>query len=128
MNRKHILVAEREIGLQRILSLTLKSENFSISTVDDCSLVMAKISESAKDHNPVSMLLVDTNSPDGCCENMAETLLQIGEGIPIVALVRYGDEEIINQEFRDRCALMISKPVEAAELIAGIHKVLSWYN
>lgn len=120
---RHLLVAERDEGLQRIISLLLKKEAYKVSTASSGDEIVSKIVAFKDSDAPIDLLVVDLNLKKDPFLQTIEELCAADLALPLIALVPYGCEEKIDRLARERFALQISMPFHASELVAGIDRI-----
>ena len=118
MNKHTVLIIDDEIQIQKLLSITLESAGYKIS-----SAYTLKEGISIAGNHPPDLILLDIGLPDGSGQEGLKRIREWYQG-PIVMLKVMNDEENIIQAFDNGANDFLSKPFRTGELLARIRSLL----
>ena len=123
MPEKHIVLFEKEKGLERILTLLLKQANFRVTSYNKAETALAKII-SQTDVDQADLLIIDI--PKSNCEG-SRLLQQLHDGgitLPLIVITPYGSEGIIDVSGNTGNHVhLLCSPFEPAELMDCIGRI-----
>jgi len=117
---KRVLIIEDDPALNQILALHFEDQGFTVFSADHCE---AGYEIAARE--PVEVILLDQQLPDGEGIALLPRLLETRPGVGVIMMTGQHDLELAIQAIKTGAADFIHKPVKAAILQATVEKVLA---
>ena len=126
-NCKHILLFEKEKGLERIMTLLLKQADFRVTSLSHIETALDWLA-SHNDKKGADILIVDVSDHDHEGNKILRQLQRNGSELPVVIIYPYGSDEIdpgkgISLNYR-----ILTSPFSPEELLASIKEAISKDN
>lgn len=121
--RGHILVADDEPHIRRVLTTLLESAGFNVEPVSDGSQALALLLDPGV---PCDLLLTDLMMPERTGLEVLEELSALGHrrGLPVVVLTAKGEDADREEALRLGAADFLTKPFSPKKLLARIVELL----
>ena len=117
--QQRILAVDDDVTLPEVLTFFL-GKAYEIMPATTGAEALARVR-----HEPVELVLLDHRLPDRTGLEVLTELRSIRPSLPVVMLTGYGSEWICAAAFRLGVADYLQKPVNAADLVAVVHRILS---
>jgi DNA-binding response OmpR family regulator len=122
---KHILLFEKEKGLERIMTLLLKQADFRVTSLSNIETALDWLS-SHNEKKGADILIVDV-STDQEGSKILRHLQRNGSDLPVIIIYPYGSEKIDLGEGRSLNYSVLSSPFSPEELLASIKEISKSY-
>src|SRR6266436_4211507 len=117
--QQRILAVDDDVTLQEVLTLFL-GKTFEVTPATTGADALARVS-----HEPIDLIVLDHRLPDRTGLEVLAELRLIRPRLPVVMLTGYGSEWICAAAFKLGVADYLQKPVNAVDLVAVVHRILS---
>jgi DNA-binding NtrC family response regulator len=117
---KRVLIIEDDPALNQILALHFEDQGFTVFSADNCE---AGFEIAVRE--PVEVVLLDQQLPDGEGISLLPRLLEKRPGVGVIMMTGQHDLDLAIQAIKTGAADFIHKPVKAAVLQATVDKVLA---
>ena len=124
LSQKHILLAEDEKGLQRVLSLMLRQNNFKVSSCSNGEEAFNIISTLKGTGNSIDLLVTDIMMPKCGGVELLDRLIDHGIRIPTIVITGHAGEDLLDNLQLRGCCEYIFKPFEPEDLMISVHKAV----
>lgn len=119
----HILIAEDEENISRVLSLLLKRRGYTVSTARDGSQALEMIVDARKSDQPVDLLLTDVQMEGMTGFELVAELDKMEPLLPVLFMTGFAREQA-PVKTEERFVRFIEKPFKAEKLIELISTAL----
>ena len=118
---KHILLFEKEKGLERIMTLLLKQADFRVTSLSNTETTLDWLS-SHNDKKGADILILDV-SADQEGHRILRQLQQNGSKLPVVIIYPYGSEGVNQGKGSSLNYRLLTSPFSPEELLASINAI-----
>jgi two-component system, response regulator YesN len=116
--RQRILVVDDDVTLEEVLTVFL-GEAYEISAATTGAEALRKVC-----HEPTHLVILDHRLPDRTGLEVLTEVRSTCPSLPVLMLTGYGSEWICAAAFRLGVVDYLQKPVDAADLVDVVHRVL----
>jgi two-component system, response regulator YesN len=116
---QRILAVDDDVTIQEVLTFFLGS-TYEVKSATTGTDALAKVC-----HETVDLVVLDHRLPDYTGLDVLAELRTIRPSLPVVMLTGYGSEWICAAAFKLGVADYLQKPVNAVDLVAVVHRILS---
>jgi CheY-like chemotaxis protein len=124
--RRVVLLAEDDMEMRLLLSLTLQKEGCSVIECKDGVDLLAQIGPLLKGENEVEydLIVTDIRMPGVSGLEVVEGLAGLPGGPPVILITAFGDVETHDHARQLGVAAVLDKPFEIEDFIKAVHDVL----
>jgi len=116
--RQRILVVDDDVTLQEVLT-TFLGERYEIRAAMTGAEALRRVCQ-----EPIDLVVLDHRLPDRTGLEVLTEFRSLCPGLPVIMLTGYGSEWICAAAFRLGVADYLRKPVDAADLVEAVHRIL----
>ena len=115
-----VLVADDARDVRFVTEQILKRAGAEVETVEDGAQAVAAVTAAAEKGEPFACVLMDMQMPNLDGRAATRAIREAGVAVPIVALTAGATNEEVEDALKAGCSQFLSKPVDAAELVARV--------
>ena len=119
---KHILLFEKEKGLERIMTLLLKQADFRVSRLDTIEDTLDWLAPH-RGKEGADILIIDVSDPDRVGSRILHQLKERGTDLPVVIISPYGSDEADGIPGRSVNYRILLTPFSPEELLNCIREI-----
>jgi FixJ family two-component response regulator len=116
---KTVFLVDDDPGVLKALSRVLRVEGWSVEAFESAEAFLAR-----PEHLVAGCLVLDVTMPGLDGLELQRRLAAVGESLPIVFLSGHGDIPTAVQAIKAGATDFLTKPVQAAELLAALHTAI----
>ncbi len=120
----HILIADDEVDLTYSLSFILEAAKYEVSTVAHARDALEKIREAEEKKRDIDLLITDVRMPDITGLQLAKTLREEGNNMPILVISEYDVPQTRREVNRLSKCMFLDKSVNKEVLLAKVAEML----
>lgn len=125
MDKKRILIAEDDMGIQTSLYFILKDRGYSVQRTSDGAEALEALRHAEAAEEPFDLLVTDIQMPKmtglGLIESMSSEKIEV----PVVVITGYGDKDTLVKLLRLGCDDFLDKPFKPGDVRAKVSEVLA---
>jgi DNA-binding response OmpR family regulator len=123
----HVLVAEDDEEMRRILVESLTEEGYSVTAVPDGTQLRRRLVrwQDSPRMPPADIVVSDIRLPGFTGLQLLEELRQADWSLPVVLITAFGDETVHTEGNRLGAARVLDKPFDIDELVATLKELVS---
>ena len=124
MKRKHILIAEDEPGIRRMLSLVLRGGGFDVTCVEDGTEALHAVINGGRASKSFDMLITDIRMPGLTGLELIDEMAARDIRISTLVVTGYGNKGSISELAQRGFADYIIKPFTSEQLLQSVNCLL----
>lgn len=125
MDKKRILIAEDDMGIQTSLYFILKDEGYGVVRTGDGAEALEALRQARAADEPVDLLVTDIQMPRMTGLGLIESLAAEKIDVPVVVITGYGDKDTLVKLLRLGCDDFLDKPFKPEDVHSKVREVLA---
>jgi len=125
--RNHVLLAEDDAELRRLLAEALRASGYDVSEVPDGGRLLVHVTQdlqAKRPEDPIDLIISDVRMPICTGLQIVEALRQVRWPTPIILITAFGDETT-RAKAEHLEAILVDKPFDVDDLMATVADIFS---